>query len=55
MIKLTDNENLSCKVMMLGSLGMGGEAELLRIGAICAWYDAPLSFSFERETGNLRN
>lgn len=54
MIKLTDNENLTCKVMTLEGLGMGGEAELLRIGAVPAWYDA-LSFSIEHETGNLKN
>lgn len=34
MIKLTNNENLTCKVMMLVGLGMGGEAVLLGIGAV---------------------
>lgn len=43
-IKLTRNKNLTCKVMMLGA-GTGGEAVLLGIGAVHAWFDA-LSFSF---------
>ena len=43
MIKLMDNENLACKVMMLGGPGTGGEAVLLGIGALCGCYDA-LSF-----------
>lgn len=43
MIKLTHNKNLTCEVVMLGP-GTGGEAVLLGIGAVHAWYDA-LSFA----------
>lgn len=44
MIELTDDKNLTCKVMMLPSLGMGGEAALWGTSALHAWCDA-LSFS----------